>query len=294
MEFTESDYPGLFRSTDQISISAQQKYVTLFRAELFVLILGAIVGSFNITDTSYGKYIAMCAAFFFITGLALSVYIKQANLENHWYIGRAIAESIKSMTWRYVTKGEPYHESISEGENKKKFIAALKEILVENKQFITDISTDNDNAVSPKMTTVRGFSLTKRKDFYLKNRVKEQLDWYRRKSKTNQKMNNQYFSILVVFYLIAIIYHLVLIADNTLFNAAPIVATLVGCVLSWTKMKQYQELSQSYAVTANEITLILNEGAEVVNEIDFQTFVGDAEAAFSREHTLWLARRDAL
>jgi len=72
------------------------------------------------------------------------------------------------------------------------------------------------------------------------------------------------------------------------------VTTLAAVLLSWLQVKQHQELSQSYAIAANDINLILSQEPYVDSDNKLEKFIADSENAFSREHTLWIARRDVL
>ena len=56
--------------------------------------------------------------------------------------------------------------------------------------------------------------------------------------------------------------------------------------------ERFSELAASYALAAHEIGII-REQANAVSEAQFSTFVADTENAFSREHTQWVARKDA-
>ena len=53
-----------------------------------------------------------------------------------------------------------------------------------------------------------------------------------------------------------------------------------------------QELAASYALAAHEIGLIRQQSLLPSTDDEFSLFVGDAENAFSREHTQWIARKD--
>lgn len=57
--------------------------------------------------------------------------------------------------------------------------------------------------------------------------------------------------------------------------------------------KRFTELSTSYALTANEIALIREDAYGLEEDVELSKFVGDAENAFSREHTQWEARKDS-
>ncbi|MBD3707460.1 hypothetical protein IE983_23415 [Enterobacter hormaechei] len=51
-------------------------------------------------------------------------------------------------------------------------------------------------------------------------------------------------------------------------------------------------MSASYILTAHEIGVIKNR-RHMFQVSDFSSFIRDAETAFSREHTQWIARRVA-
>ena len=292
--FETKDYPGLYQAANQYSLNGQKIYTRWFRIELFFLLGGAILGSVQLDDSDLSKYISGIAALIFVLGLSVNLFITLYKVEERWYIGRAIAESIKSMTWRYITRGEPYEDE--ETLASRKFPDALREILNENKQFIAEgFLTATDTApITPKMQDVRKSSVDQRLKFYVSNRVCEQLKWYKDKAQLNSSKHLLFFNSSNLLYVFAIGYHIYLIINPQAFNLAPIFATAVGCAISWSKMKQYRELAQSYAVTANEIELIRHQAHFIESEKELQGFIGDAETAFSREHTLWLARRDIL
>ena len=56
--------------------------------------------------------------------------------------------------------------------------------------------------------------------------------------------------------------------------------------------KRFSELASSYTLAAHEIALIREQSFLPKTETEFSLFVSDAENAFSREHTQWVARRD--
>jgi hypothetical protein len=62
--------------------------------------------------------------------------------------------------------------------------------------------------------------------------------------------------------------------------------------MGWVQTKRFQELAGSYALTAHEIMLLDAMLPSDQSDEKFSSFVGDAENAFSREHTQWRARRD--
>jgi hypothetical protein len=79
-----------------------------------------------------------------------------------------------------------------------------------------------------------------------------------------------------------------------MLGAVGVLTSLCASLLAWMQVKQYQELSQSYAIAAHELGLISVLAEHGQSEVDFSAFVADAETAMSREHTLWAARRDRI
>lgn len=63
-------------------------------------------------------------------------------------------------------------------------------------------------------------------------------------------------------------------------------------ILTWIQAKRFSELAASYTLAAHEINIIKSQALDEMNEDEFSVFVGDAENAFSREHTQWVARKD--
>jgi hypothetical protein len=56
--------------------------------------------------------------------------------------------------------------------------------------------------------------------------------------------------------------------------------------------KKHNELKSSYTLAAHEIVLIKSEYASINTDNQLSDFVVNSEAAFSREHTQWTARKN--
>jgi hypothetical protein len=67
---------------------------------------------------------------------------------------------------------------------------------------------------------------------------------------------------------------------------------IAASLLGWIQAKRYTENSASYALATHEISLIREQALSVKTPNDLSLYVGDAENAFSREHTQWAARKD--
>ncbi len=73
---------------------------------------------------------------------------------------------------------------------------------------------------------------------------------------------------------------------NQSFWPTDVLVAIAASILSWMQAKRFSELASS------EISLINEQSLRSTTDNDFSIFVGDAENAFSREHTQWVARKD--
>ena len=76
------------------------------------------------------------------------------------------------------------------------------------------------------------------------------------------------------------------------WNLVGVFSSLASALVAWLQVRQHEELAQSYAVAALELGFIEEQAEHVAGDPSFSAFVGDSENAISREHTLWIARRD--
>lgn len=148
--------------------------------------------------------------------------------------------------------------------------------------------------IPASMQAVRALSLADRKAYYLDHRVKEQRIWYARKARANRNASRWWLGVGISAYLVAICLALARIV-YPLWELWPIEPAIVcaSAIIGWTQVKKFNELASSYTLTALEIGLIKERVDSVATDDDFSEFVNEAEQAFSREHTQWVARQQA-
>ena len=77
---------------------------------------------------------------------------------------------------------------------------------------------------------------------------------------------------------------------NTVVWVSEPLLVLAASFLGYAQAKRFAELSSSYALTALEIQKLRARFLAVKSEEEFTAYVNEAETAFSREHTQWIAR----
>ncbi|TPJ36959.1 SLATT domain-containing protein [Mesorhizobium sp. B2-8-3] len=141
----------------------------------------------------------------------------------------------------------------------------------------------------------RAMSLEDRKSFYDKHRIHEQRNWYAKKAGSNKTASRNWMVAGGIAYSIAILLVLLRIAypHHELWPIEAIIV-IASSIVGWTQVKKFNELASSYTLTAHEIGIIVGRIGEVSTEAEFSSFVNEAEQAFSREHTQWVARQQSV
>lgn len=252
----------------------------------------AIAAAISVINSSCPEA-AILQSLVLIGALGCAIYLYFVRPDRHWYSGRAVAESIKTITWRYISKAEPFNNS--DEVDRHAFGLKLKAIVDQNKDVAGLLTTHLDGVqITNEMECLRQNPVADRLDYYRVHRIVDQQSWYARKANANKRMVNNFFTALLVTIGISIIFSIAKVRFPTApYWPTDFFVTLAAGLLSWIQAKRFQELSASYALAAHEISLIREQSGRSMTEDELSKFVGDAENAFSREHTQWTARQDS-
>ncbi|PPQ45315.1 DUF4231 domain-containing protein [Rhodopseudomonas palustris] len=286
-----TDYPALFLCADDASNRYQTFFLRLIRAEYTMLFLAAL---FSMSFLNGIWYYVLYATVFFIT-LAILLVRSLRKPEQDWYRCRALAESVKTLTWRYVMRATPFQEVGGDRlQAQSEFRNQLHSIFSENRSTAEKVTSDwsGNDQITPAMIRIRNLPQAERISYYISNRVDEQRSWYAKKASQNKKSANFWVCISAGIYVTAGLLILSRIAMPT-WQYWPIEPLIVAAasIIGWVQIKKFNELTAAYTVTAHEIGLIKIRSDSISSDDGISEFVNDAEKAFSREHTLWIARQ---
>lgn len=283
------DLPGLYQCADQASLRAQSFYFWGLGIYLALLVCAALVSFIWPTNTQG----ALVSASLFLITLGILIGLKVKRPDDLWYNGRAVAESVKTRSWRWMMQAEPYQDVGNFESISKQFINDLKAILNQNRSLSHELNSQTGilDPISSKMKLIRQLPLNERLLVYREQRINNQAKWYSKKSLLNKRRAFQWFCISVGLHSIAVGMLLYRIKDSSFSLPVEVVATAAGAALTWLQAKKYNELNSSYALASHEIVLIKGEALSVSNEQELSDFVVNSESAFSREHTQWTARK---
>ena len=284
------DYPHLYEITNERSAKNQKYFLNGIRAEYALLIFIAVNSSLSYME----KYSVNLVLFVLLIMLLLVRNI--INFEQKWYKYRAVTESIKTTTWKFAMKAEPFNGS-EEINDAKQYIGYIRNIIKDSKYAIKTETLKNleGDTFSICLKSIREMNYEQRRDLYVEQRIEEQRTWYAKKSVFNKRLGRAWAVAILIFYILSLTMTALLAEDLVQAASLPteLITTIISALIGWVQIKRYNELSASYALTAHEIGLVKEQSYYISGEKDFLDFIRDAETAFSREHTQWQARRVA-
>ncbi|MEQ3661568.1 MAG: DUF4231 domain-containing protein [Flavobacterium sp.] len=288
------DYPNYFQASDKLSIDSQKYYLNIIRADLLSMIVAALLAIYSFQTTEYKLGVHILTGISLLLGLILTIILKSKKYEDIWYQGRALAESCKTITWRFSMCSEYFESNISPEEVKERFITRIKEIANEFSNLSGSLNAKilNKEIITDKMLELRNLSVKEKKEYYIEQRIENQKKWYAEKAEWNKNKSNFWFWLIIVSQAVALISIVFLIKnpDNN-WNLVGLLTTIASSAISWLQIKQHQELKQAYTTAAEELNFIKELSYKVTNDEQLSEFILDSENAISREHTLWIAQR---
>ena len=224
----------------------------------------------------------------FITAAVTEAALIYFQPERNWYSGRAIAESTKTLAWRFAVQGEPFGPHLSEKDAEQHLSDRIRDVLKRGQDRI-DIDPESD-VVTDTMRNLRSASFATRRASYIAYRTQDQRKWYSDNAQKNAKRATFWRWALLVGEVVAVVIAILAFGRDISLDFAGIIAALVAAGAAWLAIKQHSQLASAYRVATGELALQAN----ALNSIDDQHWpqaVADAEEAISREHTMWLASR---
>ena len=178
----ETSFPGLYQSANDASLLAQKKYYISLCCYLGLLVVAAAI-SFFVPTKALG---ALISAFLFLATLGILIYLKTSRPDDIWYNGRAVAESTKTLSWKWMMRADPFHE---ENNVDGLFLSDLKKVLEQNRSLSSVLSSTVgiNELISIDMREVRHLSFEKRKNLYKSQRIDDQANCYAKKASFNKK-----------------------------------------------------------------------------------------------------------
>jgi uncharacterized membrane protein HdeD (DUF308 family) len=292
--FPKTAYPALFQAAAAASAGGRQAYTRLIGLELLLLILGAALGAAAAFEAGLAAVLPMLAAMSFVAAAVLKVVSRERGYDRQWFDGRAVAEAVRSATWRYMMRVPPFDDDATAD---AAVTAALRRALEARPGLLGALATGpgETRQISPEMRAARGRTVKERLAAYRVARIGDQIAWYRRKGRSHRRRSTQFFWLSLAAQLAAIGAAGLAAADPSTarFNVLGLLAAIAMAATAVSQLNRNDELSRTYGLALQELSLIDGLAEGVQTEAELATIVTDVESAISREHTLWLAKGKA-
>jgi len=282
------DYPTVVHYYENVSNVGQSRYLLFIRLELIVVV-GAALLSDLIREISPTDLRLVGTVLLVLLGFGLGVQVVRLvrREDQSWFEGRAVAESAKTLTWRYMMKLPPFRgETELEEEFMNRLQAVLQGCLVCQPMAVTSA-----HEITQRMRDTRKYGWEKRREFYVASRLNDQVKWYKGKAKYNSKRSRQWLGLSITAQIVAILAAVVVMSTTHHWNFVALVTTVAASCVAWSQAKNFDELRESYRMANVELCQIKDEQiSNAATEEEFLDAVVNSEGAISREHTMWAAR----
>jgi hypothetical protein len=227
--------------------------------------------------------------------LAIALLAKLANrlraFDAQWFDGRAVSETVKSATWRYVMHAAPYQGD--DAAANAEFIETLRETIAARPALgghLHQIPADGQQ-ITASMRQLRALPFPERRQRYLDARVGDQIRWYSSKAAENARQATRWFWIGFIAQGAALVLAIMIVAAPGVPDLVAGLAALAAVAAAWTQFGRHDELSKSYGLAAQELAFLRSTVDAAADEEALHVAVADTEDAISREHTMWMAKR---
>lgn len=293
LRLRDNDLSAVYQAADEVSGAGQRKTKRLIRIELIGLVVASLAGVTVIRVEPYGlDVLAPVSGVAFVVALYCTVRRAQSKPEQYWYEGRAGAESARTLAWKYSIGAQPFpvdREAHKEQHLAKLFLDGLGNVVRYLEHTKLPPPDSEVRELTEPMRRLRAASLATRRRVYRRDRIKNQLDWYTRRSGDHNRSANRWLGLAVASSAAGILMAVakLLYVDIDLLG---VFAAVASAAIGWNQLNQHRNQATAYSVTARELSII-HDQIDHVPDSEWASFAEGAEDAISREHTMWAARR---
>ena len=283
-------FPALFHATDEESVSAQLTFTRLSAVRLVSLVAVAGIAVLTPLVGRWAPVIALVPITFAVCSELLLLIHKP---DRRWHELRAIAESSKSLAWRYQVGGSPFGlGQLRAEEIDQNFLLRIKDIVDRFRGLALPPATNSQ--ITQDMRKLRNEPLETRKSKYRVFRLDDQRKWYEEKAKYNRRLSTRYQVGLLVVEIVALGAAVVGAVWAWPISVYSIFSALAIAGVGWFQIKRYSSHAETYAVASHELASVISLIDSIRCEEDWEEFVAEAEQIISREHSVWLGSHSML
>jgi conflict system pore-forming effector with SLATT domain len=289
------DYPATLRAARVVAALAQRRYFAFLLLQLGAAFLGALFASVAaaVEVPTIAQACRQASAVALLVSFVVLLLGRVLRTDALWWDARAVAESIRSFTWRFMMQAAPF-EGAAAASPEERFRVQL----VEAQRARPDISAaverrrDADpSEISAVMRETRRAPLEARRAFYREQRLDDQRRWYGDRARSHERAREAYFLLATLVQLGAVLVAFLQWRPWRL-NLVPLLVAISASVTAWAQARRHEESAQAYAAARQELDVVAARLESATDEAAFEAAVAETETVLSREHTAWMARRN--
>lgn len=259
----DDDLPALYRSANKASNEAQEIYLRIIGLGLWLLVFGGLLDGISPNDAFLGKGLALISAILLIFSTVLLYVNWILRKDRRWFACRAMAESVKTISWRYMMGADPYSITLGKDQVDNIFATELTALISTQKEVFEESAGtfSNQPQITASMRKLRAAPALVRKAVYLVHRIQNQQDWYSSKADDNKRNGSKFFYFVIAIQSVAIIFAFFrFLGIGNSFQLVSFMSAVAAALIAWMQVKRFQELIQSYSQAAHELGLIVAKG----------------------------------
>ncbi|MBW5485403.1 DUF4231 domain-containing protein [Streptomyces bambusae] len=298
MTFRNEDLPALFHHTDRAAISRQRESVKATRAQLLLLVAGAAAGSLPAGPALGPLHVFGLVGVLAYAGvLGVGMRATRRRARPQWQLNRSAAEFIKSLAWRYAVHGAPFGTEVQDPQ--EVYRARLEKGLAElRKMGWADPRTagplPQGGEITGAMERLRGADYQVRRETYVRDRLIEQRNWYRRRREVSRRATALWSWSIVLLTCLALLFALLAVWGAGPGGAATgLLSAAAAAGIAWNEVRRHHPLIEAHTLIEQDLAAMMVVMQTTVTQAQWPAAVYETERYVSPQHTDWLARHSS-
>ncbi len=269
---------------------AKRRYLRTIKGQTWGLFLGAATG--GVAEWTGIKGIAFASVVLFILAVSLRVWSVGSGLQRSWYDARMVAESVKSLAWRYAVCAEPFERAMTDEEATDALARRVQQVLDDVAAKEGEARGDRAEVqLSAAIAALRAASLPERASAYGRGRLEDQRRWFAGKASGEGRRARLWNLVFFVSSGLAIGAGLVQAFGWLSISLLSVGSFVAAGSLIWIGVNRFDRQARAYDLLSRELVVMQLELNDLSEECRFSEFVDAAEEVLAGELINWRVAR---
>jgi uncharacterized membrane protein YbaN (DUF454 family) len=285
-----TDYPPLYIAASHASSMGQRRYTQLLRWELVLLLIASALGAtWSFVPRDMAKIMAIAVALLLAVAVVLRVSAAGGQFDSAWFDGRVVAEAVKTVTWLFMMRADPYNGTDKDAE--QRVSEDLEEIVALGSGLRNDLESALNVSITPRMRVIRALPLRDRRSCYEQDRLATQVNWYTAKLHEHAKAGMIWLWIGWLSQGGALAIAIIGAVLPEALNFVGFFAAAATAATAWRQLRRHHELTTPYRNASNQLAHVERLLKGATREERFQHLIDLSESVIAGEQNIWANKR---